>query len=86
MVDEVFLEVPFYGSTELGVLFVGEKPVDGVHIRSLDGDLGKEREGRLLLFPAEGLDLQVGTGFLSVEVVGRKCENLEALGLVFFLE
>tara|TARA_B100001750_G_C15138505_1_gene413457 strand:- start:162 stop:335 length:174 start_codon:yes stop_codon:yes gene_type:complete len=57
-----------------------------VHIRSLDGDLGKEREGRLLLFPAEGLDLQVGTGFLSVEVVGRKCENLEALGLVFFLE
>jgi hypothetical protein len=86
MVDEVFLEVPFYGSTELGILFVGEEPVDGVHVCSLDGDLGKEREGRLLLFPAEGLDLQVGAGFLSVEVIGRKCENLEASGLVLFLE
>jgi len=57
-----------------------------VHISALDRDLGEQREGGLLLFPAEGLDLQVGTGFLSVEVVGRKCENLEALGLVFFLE
>jgi hypothetical protein len=57
-----------------------------VHVCSLYGDLGKEREGRLLLFPAEGLDLQVGSGFLSVEVVGRKCENLEASGRVLFLE
>jgi len=57
-----------------------------MHVSALDGDLREEGEGRLLLFPAEGFDLQVGAGFLSVEVVGRKCENLEASGLVLFLE
>tara|TARA_B000000460_G_scaffold231866_1_gene190401 strand:+ start:128 stop:301 length:174 start_codon:yes stop_codon:yes gene_type:complete len=57
-----------------------------MHVSALDGDLREEGEGRLLLFPAEGFDLQVGAGFLSVEIIGRECQDLETLGRVLFLE
>ena len=86
MVDEVFLEIPFYVSADLGILLVGEEPVERVHVIALDGDLRKEGEGRLLVFPAEIFDLQVGTGFLSVEIIGGECQHLETLGRVLFLE
>ncbi len=86
MIDQVFLEIPFYVSTGLGVLLVGEEPVERMHVSALDGDLREEGEGRLLLFPAEGFDLQVGAGFLSVEIIGRECQDLETLGRVLFLE
>jgi len=57
-----------------------------MHVGALDGDLGKEGEGRLLVLPAEVLDLQVGAGLLPVEIIGGERQDLETLGLVFFLE
>ena len=60
--------------------------VERVHVIALYRDLGKEGEGRLLILSAEVLDLQVGAGFLPVEVVGGEGQDLETLGRVLFLE
>jgi len=57
-----------------------------MHVAALHRDLGKEGEGRLLVLPAEVLDLQVGAGLLPVEVVSREGQYLETLGRVLFLE
>ena len=86
MVDEVFLEVPFHIATQLRVLLVCEELVERVHVAALHRDLGKEGEGRLLVLPAEVLDLQVGAGFLPVEIIGGEGQDLETLGRVLFLE
>ena len=86
MVDEVFLEVPFYVAADLRVLLVRQELVERMHVGTLDGDLGKEGEGRLLVLPAEVLDLQVGAGLLPVEIIGGEGQDLETLGLVLFLE
>ena len=86
MVDEVFLEVPFYVAGYLRVLLVRQELVERMHVGALDGDLGKEGEGCLLVLPAEVLDLQVGAGLLPVEIIGGERQDLETLGLVFFLE
>jgi len=87
MADEVLLEVPLHVAAGVGVdVLVGEELVERVSILALDRDLLEEREARLLLLATELLDLEVRARLLAVEVVGRECENLEALTLVLLLE
>src|SRR5262249_40663749 len=86
-IDEEFREVPRDRTREFRVgLVAREEIIHRVDPLALDHDLREQREGHAVFRAAERLDLGVGSGLLSAELVRRKREDLEALRLVLLVE
>ncbi len=80
MSDEVLLEVPCDGAGDLLVGMARQEPVERALVVALDGDLGEDVEGSVLL-GTKRLDRSVCTRLLAGEVV--RWEGQDSKAFVF---
>lgn len=86
-VEKEFGEVPLDFAGELGIAFLaGQVLIERRRVFALDRELVHDGEGDVVLAGAKGLDLLIGAGLLSAEIVGRDSDDDQALSLVFFVD
>ncbi len=81
MSDEVLLEVPCDGAGDFLVRMARQEPVQRALVVALDGDLGEDVEGSVLL-GTKRLDLLVRTRLLVGEVVRGEGQDSKAFVFV----